>query len=109
MEELQINWEKLRKPQWKYLLKDKVEALVEDDTSKMLRRLGLSKPCTRASMPNEYHVELPMQTVMADLKMRFKPAQGMGGASMVGNLGAYTFVLKDGPRGHTRIHVRSFR
>jgi hypothetical protein len=50
-----------------------------------------------------------MQQVMVELKLTFKPAQGFGGAGMVGKLGAYTFVLRDGPRGHTRIHVRSFR
>lgn len=109
MQDLQINWDKLRKPQWKYLVKEKVEALTEDETSKMLRKLGLSRPCTKASMPNEWHVDLPMHKVMGDLGMKFKPAQGQNHGAMVGHCGAYTFVLKDGPMGRTRIHVRSFR
>lgn len=107
--ELQINWDKV-KPTWKYrLVAEKVEALVQDETSKMLTKLGLSRPCIRTPLPNEYTVDIPMAQVMEDLKLKFKPAQGMGHASMVGHLGAYTFVLRDGAKGHTRILVRTFR
>lgn len=107
MKELQVNWDMLR-PQWKYILKDKVEARQEDDTGRMLRRMGLSQPVQKGGLPNEYTVCLPMAEVMKNLGLGFKPSPGSG-AGMMAHHGALTFMLRDGPRGTTRIHIRSFR
>lgn len=110
MDTLKINWDVVS-PKFKYVLREKIEARdSEDETSKMFRRMGLQVPMQKASLSGEYCVALSMKDVIAQLKsLSFKPASGLGHAGMMAHNGAHTYILRDGPKGTCRIHVRTFR